>query len=175
MTPTMTARTLTPQALTEAAFARFGRVLQVPADGRGGQAINAGTSQRFELVADAQLTADAGRPVISISRTQARRWPMDLHEMERHRLGSQSFVPLGAPIRLVLVVAAAGVAPADLADSLSAFVTDGAQGAWLAPGTWHHPLLALQAGDVLVIERRAELEDCEVCTLASPVRLMAPG
>ena len=58
----MTDRTLIPQALTDTAFAPFGRVLQVPADGQGGHAINQRTSQRFELVADALLTAEAGRP-----------------------------------------------------------------------------------------------------------------
>lgn len=167
--------TLIPQALTDTAFAPYGRVLQVPADGHGGQAINEGTSQRFELVADALLTADAGRPVISISRALARLLPMDLLAMERHRLGSQSFVPLGAARRFVLVVAAAGV-PADaLADHLQAFVTDGLQGVILAPGTWHHGLLALDAGDYLVLERRGDAVDCDLADLAPPVRLAWPG
>ena len=118
-------RTLIPQALTGTAFAPYGQVLQVPADGHDGQAINEGTSQRFELVADAQLSADAGRPVISISRALARRMPMDLRVMERHRLGSQSFVPLGAARRFLLVVAEAAVPAAALAAHLQAFVTDG--------------------------------------------------
>jgi ureidoglycolate hydrolase len=64
MRPAMTHRTLIPQALTDTAFAPFGRVLQVPADGRGGPAINPRRSQRFELAADALLTAEAGRPVL---------------------------------------------------------------------------------------------------------------
>ena len=91
----MADRTLIPQALTDTDFAPFGRVLQVPTDGRGGHAINEGRSQRFDLVADALLTAGAGRPVISISRALARSLPMALVEMARHRWGSQRFVPLG--------------------------------------------------------------------------------
>jgi ureidoglycolate lyase len=162
------------QSLTDAAFAPYGRVLHVPADGAGGQPINAGTSQRHELLADARLTAEAGRPVISISRAQARCLPMALVEMERHVLGSQSFMPLGAARRLVLVVARPGPAPRGLAD-LAAFVSDGAQGVWLAPGTWHHPLLALDAGDFLVIERRSAEPDCDVVALQPPVWLAAPG
>ena len=165
---------LIPEALTAAAFAPSGRVLQVPADGLGGHPINDGTSQRFELVADALLTADAGRPVISISRAVARALPMDLVEMERHRLGSQSFVPLGAPRRFVLVVAPAAAPAAELADHLQAFVTDGTQGVMLAPGTWHHGLLALDAGDYLVLERRGDAVDCDLAPLAPPVRLARP-
>ncbi len=165
---------LHPQVLTDAAFAPYGRVLQVPTDGAGGHAINAGTTQRHELLADAQLTDQAGRPVISISRAQARLLPMALQEMERHALGSQSFIPLGAARRLVLVVARPGPAPRGLAD-LAAFVSDGAQGVWLAPGTWHHPLLALDAGDFLVMERRSDRVDCDVVALQPPVWLAAPG
>jgi ureidoglycolate lyase len=165
---------LVPQPLTAANFAPYGRVLQVPADGAGGQPINSGTTQRHELLADAQLTADGGRPVLSISRAQARALPMALVEMERHALGSQSFVPLGAARRLLLVVARPGPAPRGLAD-LAAFVSDGAQGVWLAPGTWHHPLLALDAGDFLVVERRSGTVDCDVVALVPPVWLAAPA
>lgn len=162
---------LMAQPLTDTAFAPFGRVLQVPADGLGGHPINEGTSQRFELVADALLTAEAGRPVISISRAVARTLPMDLVAMERHRLGSQSFVPLGAARRFVLVVAAAEAPAEALAEHLQAFVSDGRQGVMLAPGTWHHGLLALDAGDYLVLERRADAVDCDLAALAPPVRL----
>lgn len=164
---------LIPQPLTAAAFAPYGRVLAVPADGAGGHPINSGTTQRHALLADAQLTAEGGRPVLSISRAQARVLPMALVEMERHTLGSQSFVPLGAARRLVLVVAPPGPAPRGIAD-LVAFVSDGVQGVWLAPGTWHHPLLAMDAGDFLVVERRSGTVDCDVVALAPPVWLAAP-
>jgi ureidoglycolate lyase len=171
----MSLRTLIPQALTDTAFAAYGRVLQVPADGHGGHPINEGSAQRFELVADALLSAEAGRPVISISRADARKLPMDLLEMERHRLGSQSFVPLGAARRFVLVVAAAEVPAESLAAHLQAFVTDGQQGVMLAPGTWHHGLLALDAGDYLVLERRGTAVDCDLVRLAPPLRLTWPA
>ncbi|MBC7729764.1 MAG: ureidoglycolate lyase [Microbacteriaceae bacterium] len=164
-----------PQALTDTVFAPFGRVLQVPADGQGGHAINQGTSQRFELVADALLTAEAGRPVVSISRALARVLPLTLVAMERHPLGSQSFVPLGAARRFALVVAAGRVPAEALGDHLQAFVSNGTQGVLLAPGTWHHGLLALDAGDYLVLERRGDAVDCDLADLASPVRLAWAG
>lgn len=67
----------------------------------------------------------------------------------------------------MLVVAPAG--PLPTAASLAAFVTDGRQGVTLAPGTWHHALLAVDAGDFVVIERAGAAVDCEVCDPAVPV------
>ena len=98
-------------------------MLQVPADGHGGHAINERTAQRFEPVADALLTADAGRPVIRISLARARALPMDLQVMERRRLGGQNFVPLGAAWRFVVVGTAAEVPAEALKGHLRAFVT----------------------------------------------------
>lgn len=165
---------LQPLPLTADNFAPYGRVLAVPAGAAGGQAINSGTSSRHVLLDDALLTADGGRPVISLARAQARQLPMDLLEMERHVHGSQAFVPLGAARRMVLVVARPGPAPCGLA-ALAAFISDGSQGVWLAPGTWHHPLLALDAGDFLVLERRSGAVDCDVVALAPPIRLAMPS
>lgn len=168
---------LRPQPLTAAGFAPYGRVLQAPAGATadtlpGAETVNAGTAQRLELVPDARLGAGADRPVIALMRAQARRLPMALAGLERHRFGSQSFVPLAGLRRFVVVVARPGPAPG--ASDLAAFVTDGTQGVWLAPGTWHHGLLALDAGDFLVIERRGELPDCDELALTAPVTLLAP-
>jgi len=161
---------LLAQPLTAAAFSPYGTVIVAPAN--GGTLINEGTAERFELLADLKLTHDGGRPVLSVSRASARSFPFTLREMERHALGSQSFVPLGAR-RFVVVVAAAGSAPGT--DDLRAFITDGEQGVCLSPGTWHHGLLAVDAGDYVVLERRASAVDCDIHTLDRPRLLMLPG
>lgn len=164
-------RGLVAQPLTPAAFAPFGTVLAVPEDGTG-RPINGGTSQRFDLVDDMALAAGGGRPALAIFRAQARVFPHVVGEMERHALGSQTFVPLGTR-RFVLVVARAGAAPA--AEDLAAFVTDGSQGVLLAPGTWHHALLAIDAGDFAVVERVAAEVDCDLYDLAAPAQVqLAP-
>jgi ureidoglycolate lyase len=160
---------LVPKPLTAAAFAAFGTVIAAPA-GRG-HWINEGTAERFELLADLQLTRDGGRPVLSLSRASARSFPFTLREMERHALGSQSFVPLGVR-RFVVVVAAAGSVPE--AGDLQAFITDGQQGVCLAPGTWHHGLLAVDAGDYVVVERRGDVIDNDTCLLDEPRQLQLP-
>ncbi len=158
--------TLRPETLTPETFAPFGTVLEVPSG--PGRVINAGSSERFDLVDDLQLGAEGGRAQLALFRAQARSFPLQLQEMECHRLGSQTFVPWGA-CRFVVIVASAGAPPA--ASSLRAFVTDGHQGVVLAPGTWHHALVAVDAGDLLVIERAASALDCDIHLLDMPLQL----
>jgi ureidoglycolate lyase len=157
---------LRPLPLTAQAFAPFGVVIEHP--GGAGQSINAGSAQRFDLAPDLQLHAAQGRAALVLFRAQARSFPQTLTLLERHVLGSQSFVPLGLR-RFVIVVAAAGAAPH--AEDLRAFITDGLQGVLLSPGVWHHALLAVDAGDFVVIERAADAVDCEEITLPQPVLL----
>lgn len=154
---------LVPAPLTPAAFAPYGTVLQAP--GGAGRSINGGSARRFDLVADLQLHTHGGRAALAIFSAQARRFPHAVDELERHALGSQCFVPLGVR-RFVLVLARPG--PAPQAHELAAFVTNGEQGVALAPGTWHHALLAVDAGDFVVVERAAAQVDCDEHRLARP-------
>jgi ureidoglycolate lyase len=55
--------------------------------------------------------------------------------------------------------------------TLACFEVSGQQGFTLHKGVWHHPLMALDAGPFLVIERQGPQEDCEVFSLPSPVHL----
>jgi ureidoglycolate lyase len=166
-TPAITPRhVLAVTPLTAASFARFGDVIEV-ADGAPRKIINAGFAVRVE--SDARLDTDhgGGHAALSIFRTTARTLPLQLSLVERHRLGSQLFMPL-ARQRFLVVVAAAGAAPG--VQDLHAFSVAPGQGLVLARGTWHHPLLALDdGGDFLVIERGgAGAEgDCEVHDLAA--------
>jgi ureidoglycolate lyase len=156
---------LCPRPLSAAAFAPFGHVIEAPA-GAPARAINAGTCLRFDLPQALSLTQAGGQPVLAVFRAQARVFPQAVDELECHRLGSQAFVPLGRR-RFVLVVAPAAPQP-DLA-AIAAFVTDGEQGVVLAPGTWHHALLAVDAGDFVVVERAADVVDCDVVRWDTPV------
>ena len=151
---------LIAQPLTAEGFAPYGTVIAVPDDFEGGRLINGGTTRRFDLIDDLHLSADGGRPVLALFRAQARSFPHAVKEMERHALGTQTFVPIGGERRFVIVVARAGEAQTMAA--LAAFVTDGRQGITLAPGTWHHALLAVDAGDFVVVERVAATVDCDV-------------
>jgi ureidoglycolate lyase len=156
--------TLTALPLSPAAFAPYGDVVEAGAAGRW---INGGNAWRSEAGA-LQLQAGGGVPALAVFRTRARAARGPWHELERHQLGTQTFLPLGAA-RCVLLVARgdAGPDPATLA----AFVTRPGQGWTLAPGTWHHALITLEDADVAVLERRGAAVDCELAHLAPPVEI----
>ncbi len=161
-------RELVLRPLTAQAFAPFGDV--VTSAGGQGRSINANTSVRVEMPAPDVLGAE-GRPSLSVFRAQAVQLPFVVRELERHRLGSQTFLPLGST-RFVVVVALGDDAPD--AATLAAFLVDGHCGVTFKRAVWHHPLLALADGDVAVIERQGEQVDCEVAPL-EPVARVAVG
>jgi len=153
--------TLPVRPLTAAAFAPFGEVIEAAAD-VAHHAINAGYAQRFHDLARVDTAAAGGRTLVNIFRARPRTLPLRLGGLERHRLGSQLFMPL-APLRYLVVVAAPGDTPSS--STVHAFLAAPGQGINMRPGTWHHPLLALDdGGDFLVIDRGAAdgAEDCEV-------------
>jgi ureidoglycolate lyase len=159
------------QALTAQAFAPFGEVLAC--EGARHYPINEGTTERFDDLARIDAGAN-GRVIVSIFRGQPRPFPLPITMMERHRLGSQAFMPLqGTPY---LVVVAEHGSPASAPGPLHAFLACGDQGVNYAAGVWHHPLIALdQVSDFLVIDRRGQDPDCEEVSLPQSYVLEHPG
>ena len=140
---------LRPEPLTRTAFAPFGDAIE--ADGAQHFAINNGSTTRFHDLARIDVAAEGGYPLVNIFRARPLPMPLTVAMMEKHPLGSQAFVPLGAEPFLV-VVAPPGdrVAPEDL----HAFLAQGRQGVNYARGVWHHPVIALgRETDFLVIDR----------------------
>jgi len=137
-------RHIRPAPLTADAFAPYGEVLSATGAYR---LINDGMCRRHHDLA--RLDFGAGRAGISIFLAQPRTLPCSLDLLERHPLGSQAFVPMGAQPFLVVV------APGPDATPL-AFITDGAQAINLRRGTWHGVLTPLHApGLFAVIDRIA--------------------
>ena len=163
-------RPLLARPITAEAFAAYGWVAQ--ADGQPGRPINGGSSLRVDGGGELALTAEHGAPGLAVFRAQARDPQGPWQELERHRLGTQTFVPMGG-VRYVVLVALGAQAPEP--DTLAAFVVNGRQSVTLRAGTWHHGLIALDAGDFVVIERSAPQVDCEGATLAQPVTLQLAG
>jgi ureidoglycolate lyase len=159
-------RTLSLQSLTPEAFAAYGHAFDL--DDGAGRSINAGTTRRLDLAAGLDLGAGGEPPALAVfhARAQAGHGPWRL--LERHRLGSQTFVPL-ADVGWIVLVALGDDPPRP--DSLAAFRATGRQGITLRRGTWHHPLVALADGAFLVLERAAAGEDCEVVHLPEAVQL----
>jgi ureidoglycolate lyase len=166
--------TLKAEPISAAAFAPYGALVEWPAAGLVANArpINEGSSQRLDWPRALSLTASGGQPTLALFRAKARAFPFRATGLEVHRRGSQTFAPLGVaagePAYVVLVAQGAPEGSADLA-TLRAFVCQGHQAVNLAPGTWHHALLALREASFLVVERSADQADCDLTTLPSPV------
>ena len=100
--------TLRATPISAERFAPYGWLAD--ADAATGRPINDGSSQRIDDVGELQLTADGGAPCLALFRAQPRdpRGPWQV--LERHRLGTQTFVPMGGA-RYVLLVALGDAQP----------------------------------------------------------------
>jgi ureidoglycolate lyase len=142
------------EPLSRAAFAPFGDVIEAAAAANT-YAINAGTTTRFHDLATIDTARGDGRTLLSLFRAQPRALPFAITMLERHPLGSQAFVPLSQRPYLVVVAE-------DPAATPRAFLATEGQGVNYRAGTWHHPLLALDAvSDFLVIDRGGPGSNCD--------------
>ncbi len=160
-------KTLVARAIERDSFAPYGWLIEAGAG--AARPINDGSSQRLDGLSELALDADGGRPCLALFSAEPRDPAGPWQVLERHRLGTQTFVALQGA-RCVMLVAQGGAQP-DPA-TLAAFVVAGHQAVTLRAGTWHHGLLALDRGDFVVIERQAPQPDCELATLAQPVRIV---
>ena len=143
--------------LSAAEFEPFGEVIEIA--GHTPRWINDRTCQRFDDLAQIDVTEDGGRPLISIFRADAQPLPMQINSLERHPKSSQAFFPL-EQLPFLIVVAAAG--PMPLACNVRAFLSSGLQGVNYRRNTWHHPLIALErTAHFLVVDRGGPGENCE--------------
>ncbi|WP_367846535.1 ureidoglycolate lyase [Rhodoferax sp. WC2427] len=142
--------TLAIEPLTAEAFRPFGDVIEASASVRH-FSINDGFAQRFHDLAQIDVGSGGGRAILSIFQALPRQLPMQLVLLERHPLGSQAFMPLSG-LPYLVVVAEAG--PVPVLAQIRCFRAAPGQGVNYARGTWHHPLIALQApSDFLVVDR----------------------
>lgn len=160
-----TPATLPLEALTAAAFAPFGEVIE-PAAAKQIFSINEGTAQRYHDLATLDCGSEGGRVIVSLFRAAPRELPLLVRMLERHPLGSQAFVPLDPATRYLVVVAS------DPAATPRAFLAEAGRGINLHRGTWHHPLLALDASaDFLVLDRGGPGANCDEAALPSDWRV----
>jgi ureidoglycolate lyase len=161
---------LQPTPLSAAAFAPFGDVIEV--EGRAARWINQGTCERFDDLAQVDVAAEGGRPLISLFRATPRSLPLQLKSLERHPLSSQAFYPL-QPQPFLIVVAHDGSGP--VAPRVRAYLSSGRQGVNFRRNTWHHELLALnQTSLFLVIDRGGPGENCEQLPIEEGVTITLP-
>ncbi len=162
-------RDVQSQAISQEAFEPYGWL--VDATHGNGRAINGGTSWRTDGQTALDLTADGGKPCLAVFKASARNPAGPWHELERHRLGTQTFIPLDGA-RYLVMVALGGDSPDP--QTLAVFAVSGHQAITLRAGVWHHGLLALQDSSFVVIERSAQRVDCDVAYLDEPVSITLP-
>ncbi len=152
--------------MTHKAFAPYGWVID--ASDAAGTAINGGSSQRIDGLTELAFDASGGKPCLAIFKAKVRDPAGPWTELERHRLGTQTFIPLNG-VRYVVLVALGDALPD--ASTLKAFTVSGHQGITLRAGIWHHGLLALSDGDFVVLERSSDVLDCELAQLPEAVSM----
>lgn len=136
------------QPLTREAFSPFGDVIEM--EGSPHFTINQGFAERFNDLANVDVTLEGGMTNVSLFLGQPRPQPIEIKLMERHPLGSQIFVPLQDRPWGVLVAQ-------DVHDRASyrAFLATGRQGVNYARNVWHHPLLVFDVDSrFLVVDRK---------------------
>ena len=161
---------LTVEPLTQAAFAPFGDVVEARDTPL---VINQGRCYKYSDLTSV-TTDKAGHPSVHILKTSAISQPFKLDLVERHPLGSQTFMPLEK--QRFLVVVAESTQPVEGSDSpdlstLRCFLTNGSQGVTYRAGVWHHPLLSLDTpSDFLVLDRGGPGHNCDEVPMPEGVR-----
>ena len=151
-------RTLKAEPLTAEAFAPYGDVIAT-LDHENQFTINYGNTTRYHDMMKVDVADEGGSPCVNIFRSHPLSQPIIIKLMERHPLGSQSFLPLGCENPYLVVVAEAG--ELDL-QKIRVFLAQPNQGVNYHKGVWHHFSLALgKTTDFLVIDRKGGGENLE--------------
>ena len=146
------------EPLTKQAFAPFGDVVEM--QGAEHFFINQHFAERFNNLANVDVSDEGGNVNISIVTATPRPKPIAIKLMERHPLGSQIFFPLQVEEWLVLVCG-----DPMIESSYRLFKATGQQGINYNKNTWHHPLLVLNPGKFLVIDRKGPGNNLEEVVL----------
>lgn len=160
----------TIEPLTAKEFAPFGDVIE--ARDASAFSVNEGQAQRFHDLARIDVGAGDGHPLISLFRSAPSVFPLTLHKVERHPLGSQAFMPLGKHQFLIVV---AGTTPDDTPEHPRLFLSNGHQGVNYKRGVWHHSLIVMHhTTEFLVIDRGGAGANCDVAELSDKIVIESP-
>lgn len=124
---------LPAKPLTASAFAPYGAVLEIPAS----------TGKAALPPALGNLRVQA-QPDLSVSCVeQVRTLPLEVTFMERHQFSSQTFMPLDASCRYLVIVAPPDAQGGPDGARAEAFIAHGGQSITYHPDTWHYSLTLL--------------------------------
>lgn len=159
--------------LTKSNFLPFGDLLTL--EQANHFPINSGSTERYHALSQIDVSDAGGNGIISLFRGQAFQLPFQLRVMERHPLGSQTFIPLNPSTGqsyLIIVAPASCANEAKITAQLCAFIAHGFEGITYAKGVWHHPLISLHTtGDFIVIDRLGAGNNCDEITITSTIQI----
>lgn len=138
--------TLHLEPLTKDAFAPFGDVLEVAGD--PDKIINQGLCGRYHDLA--QIDIVDGRAGISLFNAEPRQFPITLDMVERHPMGSQTFLPMSHNSFVIVAAPDEDGTPG----LPRAFLTVPGQGINFARGTWHGVLTPIHAPGLFAVVDR---------------------
>jgi ureidoglycolate lyase len=150
--------------LTAEAFAPFGELV---ACGETGASMNGGTAQRFDYTAQLHNGRTGARANLVTVRCVPVALPLEIKLLEKHPHSSQTFIPMVCSRYLVCVAPEGTDGLPDLA-GLQAFLGLPGQAINYRAGTWHHPLVVLDAPAqfAMLVWEDGSREDCVVVPLA---------
>lgn len=152
--------TIQIQLLTSENFARFGEVISC--QGNDYFHINDAHTERYHALVMTEIMGDAKAGISIFRNIKSTQIPFEISMLERHPNGSQTFIPMRGQKFLIVVAPSLDTDTPDLSQ-LCAFITDGTQGINYRAGTWHHPLLTLEApSDFAVVDRIGTGHNCDV-------------
>jgi len=161
----MTDLDLIAQPLTSESFSPFGSVIELGTVAP--VTINEGRCQRYTDLAP--LEVRGGRQGLSLFHADLRDLPLTVPLLERHPLGSQSFIPMGHSACLIVVAHDVDGRPGQPV----AFVSRGDQGVSYPPSQWHGVLAPISGSGVFAVVDRIETDrNLEEHRLDPPVRIL---
>jgi ureidoglycolate lyase len=155
-------RLISPRRLTTEAFAPFGHVLTTP--------LQSGRWYHGDLIENRRPEAQLD---LSFTSVEPAALPFPLRLFERHAYSAQAFVPLNVSRYLVTVCPDAGTDRPDPLRAVS-FIAESDQTVVYAPGTWHHPMVALDRPGrfAIVMWTAGDAGDEELVPLDAPDALV---
>ena len=143
-----------PVKISRSNFSSYGDLIST--DDINPMNINEGYAKRFDNLANLDTSKDSGKTIVSIFSALKRTFPMKIHMMEKHPLGTQAFIPMKETTFLAFV-APSGESPE--IDKIQSFVIPPKRGINYKPGIWHFPLISTENMDFLVVDRKGAGEN----------------
>jgi len=155
-------KTFTPKIINKENFSKYGDLITTK--DIEPLIINDGYAKRFDNIAKLDTSSENGETTISIFSALKRTFPMKVHMMECHPLGSQAFIPMKETTFLCFVAPSGG--KPDL-EKIESFIIPPGLGINYKPGTWHFPLISTEDMNFLVVDRKGAGENLKIQKLES--------